>query len=91
MVRIDYTINGCGIQEIIDVEDEKLKSLKNEYGEQVYNAVASALSEMNQYNPSGRYTIPELWNFKENRKATLKEGAIYLLDLWRRNPKRKRN
>lgn len=78
-------------KEIIDVEDEKLKSLKNEYGEQVYNAVASALSEMNQYNPSGRYTIPELWSFKENRKATLKEGAIYLLNLWRGNPKRKRN
>lgn len=78
-------------KEIIDVEDEKLKSLKNEYGEQVYNAVALALSEMNQYNPSGRYTIPELWNFKVNRKASLKEGAIYLLNQWRVNRKRKRN
>ena len=79
------------MQEIIDVEDQKLKSLKNEYGEQVHNAVALAQSEMNQYNPSGRYTIPELWNFEENRKATLKEGAIHLLNQWRVNRKRKRN
>lgn len=86
-------------KEIIDVEDQKLKSLKNEYGEEVHNAVALAQSEMNQYNPSGRYTIPELWNFEENRKATLKEGAIHLLSQWRVNwemnqkvnQKRKRN
>ncbi|KAK4851874.1 hypothetical protein QYF36_019083 [Acer negundo] len=47
--------------EIINAEDEKLKNLKEEYGEEeVYKAVTVALSEMNEYDPSGRYTIPEL-------------------------------
>lgn len=61
------------IQELIYVEDERLKNLKDEYGEQVFNAVSLALFEMNVYNPSGRYLVLELWNFRENSKATVKE------------------
>ncbi|XP_042485078.1 factor of DNA methylation 4-like [Macadamia integrifolia] len=67
------------IQEIIDEEDEKLKILKNDLGEEVYRAVTTALKEINDYNPSGRYIKSELWNFKEARKATLKEGVAYIL------------
>lgn len=44
-------------------------------------AVITALKEMNEYNPSGRYIIWELWNHEEERKATLGEGVSYLLDL----------
>ncbi|KAA8543869.1 hypothetical protein F0562_021954 [Nyssa sinensis] len=40
-------------KEIIDEGDRKLKSLKNEYGDEVYEAVTTALTEMNVYNPSG--------------------------------------
>ncbi|XP_043704788.1 protein INVOLVED IN DE NOVO 2-like [Telopea speciosissima] len=76
-------------QEIIDEEDEKLKSLKNDLGDEVCRAVMTALKEMNEYNPSGRYIVPEVWNFKEGRKATLKEGVAYILKRWKTH-KRKR-
>ncbi|KAF7805449.1 factor of DNA methylation 4 [Senna tora] len=76
-------------KEIIDEEDDKLKFLKNELGDEVLGAVTSALMELNEYNPSGRYTIPELWNSKEGKKASLKEGITYLLSQWKYH-KRKR-
>lgn len=81
----------CIIKELIDAEDEKLKDLMETYGEEIYNAVTTALCEMNEYNPSGRYTINELWNFKENRKATLCEGVAHIIRIWKiLKPKRKR-
>ncbi|CAJ2660872.1 factor of DNA methylation 4-like [Trifolium pratense] len=81
-------------KEILDEGDEKLKSLKEELGDEVHDAVATALKEMNEYNPSGRYTIPELWNFREGRKASLKEGVCHLMKQWKLlkpTTKRKRN
>ena len=44
----------------MDDEDEKLKSLREEWGEDVKNAVKTALEEMNEFNPSGRYSVPVL-------------------------------
>ncbi|KAF5183830.1 factor of DNA methylation 1-like [Thalictrum thalictroides] len=67
------------IDEIIDENDEKLTALKFEWGETVYDAVSMALSEVNEYNASGRYAVSELWNFKEERKASLKEVIQYIL------------
>ncbi|KAH7851402.1 hypothetical protein Vadar_011103 [Vaccinium darrowii] len=81
---------GEGHQEIIDEDDEKLKCLKDEWGDEVYEAVTKALAEMYQYNPSGRCPLPELWNSKEERKATLKEGVSLLLEQ-RKVHRRKRN
>lgn len=57
--------------------------MKKEWGDDVYDAVTTALKEINEYNPSGRYIITELWNSKEGRKATLQEGVSYILNKWK--------
>lgn len=77
------------LQEVIDEDDTNLKKLWIELGDDVCNAVKTALVELNDYNPSGRYVIPELWNFKERRKATMKEVIVAILKQWR-SQKRKR-
>lgn len=80
------------LQETIDEEDVEIKGLRTEWGEAVYNAVVNALLELNEYNPSGRYVISELWNFKEDRKATLKEVIECVIQEFKtlKCPKRKR-
>uniref|UniRef100_A0A2P2ISJ1 Uncharacterized protein MANES_04G103800 n=1 Tax=Rhizophora mucronata TaxID=61149 RepID=A0A2P2ISJ1_RHIMU len=65
--------------EVVDGADEKLHNLRKDWGDEIYDAVSTALKELNEYNPSGRYVISELWNFKERRKATLKEVISYIL------------
>lgn len=82
------TINGR-LQEIIDEDDEKLKELKNEWGKEAYKAVADALLELNEYNPSGRYPVPELWNSRKGKRASLKEIIEYIIKQWK-TLKRKR-
>lgn len=67
------------MQEVFKEEDELLKQVRNEAGDEAYEAVKTALSELNEYNPSGRYPVPELWHQTENRRATLKEGAAFIL------------
>ena len=70
------------MQEIIDEEDERLKGLKDEYGEELCKAVITSLIEMHECNPSGRYVISELWNYKEGRKASMREVVSYILKQW---------
>ncbi|EXB51264.1 hypothetical protein L484_019257 [Morus notabilis] len=65
---------------IINDNDEKLRELKEEMGEEVYKAVTTALTEINEYNPSGGCVVPELWNFKQDRRASLKEAIAFLLE-----------
>ncbi|XP_027109780.1 factor of DNA methylation 2-like [Coffea arabica] len=78
--------------EIIDDNDEKLKELRSEYGEDVFKAVANALMELNEYNPSGRYPVSELWDCQKGRKASLKEIIEYISNkLKTLQPKRKRS
>jgi hypothetical protein len=78
-------------KEELNEEDEKLQELRKELGEEVYAAVTQALKERNEYNGSGRYIVPELWNFKQNRKASIKEGVVYLVNSWKqKKPKPKR-
>lgn len=66
-------------KEVINEDDELLKGLKAEWGDGIHDAVVAAFLEMHEYNPSGSYVVSELWNFKDNRKATLKEVISYIL------------
>lgn len=71
-------------------DDELLRGLKDEWGDEIYGAVTAALKDLNEYNPSGGYVVSELWNFKEDRKATLKEVISYIYNQLK-TLKRKRN
>ncbi|XP_074364870.1 protein INVOLVED IN DE NOVO 2-like [Apium graveolens] len=79
---------GTDHKEVIDEEDDFIKAIKNEWGNEAYDAAATALTEMNEYNPSGRYCVHELWNFNEGRKATLAEGVRHIAKLYWKAKKR---
>nr|XP_009779754.1 PREDICTED: uncharacterized protein LOC104228902 [Nicotiana sylvestris] len=65
-------------QSEIDDKDERLNRLKHEYGEASYELVTTALLEMNE-SSSCRGRTTELWNYKLERKANLKEGISYVV------------
>ncbi|TVU37830.1 hypothetical protein EJB05_11170 [Eragrostis curvula] len=66
-------------QEMVDVDDDKLQELKKAWGEGPHDAVVRALMEMQEYDRlSDRSIAYELWNYKEGRKATTREGIEYM-------------
>ncbi|KAG7627037.1 putative domain XH [Arabidopsis thaliana x Arabidopsis arenosa] len=69
---------GNIVKEVVDEEDEKLKNLREEWGEEVMNAVKTALEEVNEFNPSGRHVVPKLWNSERGRVATLREVIAHM-------------
>lgn len=83
------------VQEIISKDNEKLRQLKEEHGEEMYALVTKALDEVYNYKPCAEeqggeiYGVPELWNYKADRRATVKEGIQYALEKWA-TKKRKR-
>ncbi|XP_076957184.1 factor of DNA methylation 2-like [Bidens hawaiensis] len=81
------------VQEVIDEDDSDLRELKSQWGAEACKAVVNALLELNEYNPSGRYVVSELWSFKEGRKANLKEVIECLVQQLKasRSAKRRRD
>ncbi|KAH9627529.1 hypothetical protein KSS87_016243 [Heliosperma pusillum] len=85
------TITEHGVAKaVINEEDERLQSIRNDLGEEAWKDMITVMSELNEFNPSGRYPVSELWNQKEGRKATLKEGAEFILNKWKNQKKAKR-
>jgi len=46
----------------------------------VHNTLKITIKDMDEYNACGKYPTPELWNFKEKLKSTLKEVIKFLLN-----------
>ncbi|KAK1367753.1 XH domain-containing protein [Heracleum sosnowskyi] len=76
------------IKEVIDEEDDFMKDIKKEWGAEVYDAVVTALTELNERHPRGRCPAPELWNFAQGGRATLGECLELILGRLK-NKKRK--
>ncbi|KAH6819576.1 hypothetical protein C2S51_003179 [Perilla frutescens var. frutescens] len=68
-------------QRLLKEDDLTLQALKEEWGRWIYDAVVKALIEVQEHNPSGGYMVPELWNFKEQRKAMLVEVIRHVFKL----------
>lgn len=73
-----FTVCGQTMQEIINGEDEGLKHLKSEIGEDAYNAVIRAKNEINKYNIRDGFVVQKVRNFRENRRATERGNITYV-------------
>ena len=65
------------LQEAVDIEDERLQSLKGELREEACRSIITAMNELNEYNLAG--PMHEIWNFEAERKASFKEGLEFIL------------
>ncbi|PWA44273.1 hypothetical protein CTI12_AA528010 [Artemisia annua] len=78
--KIPGVMSASSLDEKIDEDDNHMKELRSQWCEQAYNVVANALLEMNKHNASARYVGSVLWNFREGRKAHVKEVIVSLIN-----------
>lgn len=76
---------------VVDENDKRLEDLRKEWGKEAYRAVVDTLVDLNEYNSGLRYSIPEIWNFDEGRRAHLKEVIQYLFQQWETHRKKDTN
>uniref|UniRef100_A0A0D9VW09 Factor of DNA methylation 1-5/IDN2 domain-containing protein n=1 Tax=Leersia perrieri TaxID=77586 RepID=A0A0D9VW09_9ORYZ len=72
---------------IVNEEDEKLQLLKQE-STKIYDVILKDLREINEHNASGRYPVSVLWNYKDDREATLPEAVDYVLSGYQRRKRK---
>ncbi|WVZ90890.1 hypothetical protein U9M48_037145 [Paspalum notatum var. saurae] len=88
--------NGpCGAcinyQELLNTGDEKLQELERAWGSGARDAVVEALFEMKECGRlSDRSITYELWNYKEGKRATMRECVNYMSDQVKRFTRAKR-
>lgn len=75
LVEFQYNFFFPLNQVIIDENDEKLEDLRLKWGEEIYEVVTDALLEIKENGTS----CFELWNFAEERKASIDEAIKCLL------------
>lgn len=56
---------------------------------EVFEDVTTALAEKNKYHTSGRFPLPELWNFIEERNASVAAGVSHILNHLKTNKRNK--
>ncbi|KAL3699950.1 hypothetical protein R1sor_017972 [Riccia sorocarpa] len=69
---------GDDWKRVLDENNEDLLALKKELGEEVLKTVTTALEEIEEWNPSGRYPIHVAWSSKTDERATLSEIILML-------------
>ncbi|KAJ1265745.1 hypothetical protein BS78_08G099100 [Paspalum vaginatum] len=72
---------GGNQRELLNTNDEKLQELERAWGSGARDAVVEALLEMKECGRlSDRSITYELWNYKEGRRATMREWVKYMSD-----------
>ncbi|KAM5583604.1 factor of DNA methylation 4 [Rosa sericea] len=80
-------VDKVGIEkEIIDEEDGTLKFIMNEFDEEFYKFVTTALVKVNENenknDPSYNHIRPVMWNCKTGRRATVRDVFLKAVDWW---------
>lgn len=76
-------------ESFISEQDDFIIAINKEMGDEVYDTVVLALTELNDYNPRGRYPVSELWDFEEGRRATLGGSVEFIVRLRKTNKSKK--
>ncbi|TVU47570.1 hypothetical protein EJB05_07176, partial [Eragrostis curvula] len=66
--------------QVINENDPTLRNIQEAQGKTIYSMVTTALCQIDEFNRSGGYPIPVLWNYREGREATLDEAVDFIMN-----------